>query len=312
MSYRLVYTDFWTDPKVMEEMTPKDRFFYLYLLTNPSTTNCGIYLITKKQMAFELGYSIEDVNSLMDSFENSYRLIAYNPETRELAIKNWGKYNLSRGGKPVVDCLMSELSKVKDKNLIRYIEGGITNKAMKELYQSFYDTSANGGAAAEPQENNTITDTNTNSNTCKVRDTNTEKNNNGDINRNSFDKREEDEEKDVHNLSLSLLREYEKVTGQMGVLNLAAIKLAVNKHGSDNVKKALDKALEKGKVSMPYVNGILETWAKEGYPTGGEQNVIIINGKYKGLTFNQFTGFKPHEARTLTEEERESLQRELL
>ena len=57
--YRMVRTEFWKNPIVMEEMSPEDRYFYLYLLTNPQTTQIGIYRITKKQMAFDLGYSIE-------------------------------------------------------------------------------------------------------------------------------------------------------------------------------------------------------------------------------------------------------------
>lgn len=59
--YRQVHVSFWQDPKVIEEMTPEDKYFYLYLLTNPSTTQIGVYSITKKQMAFDMGYSI-DVN----------------------------------------------------------------------------------------------------------------------------------------------------------------------------------------------------------------------------------------------------------
>jgi len=71
-----------------EEMTPEDKYSYLYLLANPQTTQIGIYRLTKKQMAFDLGYSIESVHSLMDRFTLHYKVIRYNPETRELAIKN--------------------------------------------------------------------------------------------------------------------------------------------------------------------------------------------------------------------------------
>lgn len=105
MAFRLVYTDFWEDPKVMEEMTPEDRYFYLYLLTNPNTNMLGIYQITKKQMAFELGYSPESINSLLDRFENHHKLVRYNQETRELLVKKYAKYNLNKGGKPIIDCI---------------------------------------------------------------------------------------------------------------------------------------------------------------------------------------------------------------
>ncbi|MFB7304093.1 hypothetical protein [Heyndrickxia sporothermodurans] len=57
--YRMVRTDFWKNPIVIEEMTPEEKYFYFYLLTNPRTTQIGIYQITKKEIAFDLGYSIE-------------------------------------------------------------------------------------------------------------------------------------------------------------------------------------------------------------------------------------------------------------
>lgn len=137
--FRQVYVDFWTDPRVLEEMTPEDRYFYLYLLTNPLTTQCGIYQITKKQMAFDIGHSIESVNSLVDQFENHHELIKYNPETREIAIIKWGKYNLIRAGKPMIDCLNAELSNVKDKSLIQLLVPYIANNPIAELFSQYAD-----------------------------------------------------------------------------------------------------------------------------------------------------------------------------
>ena len=114
MAYRLVYTEFWEDHKVSEEMTPEDRYFYLYLLTNPKTNMIGIYQISKKRMAFDLGYSIESINALMDRFENHHKLIKYNKDTGEILIKNYVKFNLNKGGKPIIDCIKKELKSIKD------------------------------------------------------------------------------------------------------------------------------------------------------------------------------------------------------
>ena len=117
--YRHVHVEFWKDPKVLEELTPEDKLFFIYLLTNPNTTQIGVYKITKKQIAFELGFSIESVNALMDRFINNYGLIKYNNDTREICLKNWGKYNLNKLGKPMLDCVRSELKNVDDKSLDR-------------------------------------------------------------------------------------------------------------------------------------------------------------------------------------------------
>jgi DnaD/phage-associated family protein len=135
--YRIVRTDFWKNPVVLEEMTAEDRYFYLYLLTNPNTTQIGIYQITKKQMAFDLGYSIESVQSLMERFIEHHKLIRYNSETRELAIKNWAKDNLCKVGKPVMDCIFSELKEVEDTSLIPYVLESIQKQEIRSLYESF-------------------------------------------------------------------------------------------------------------------------------------------------------------------------------
>lgn len=154
--YRMVRTEFWDNP-VVEEMTPEEKYFYLYLLTNSKTTQIGIYRITKKQMAFHLGYSLETVHSLMDRFVEDHQLIRYNPETRELAIKNWGNYNLHKGGKPIMDCIISELKEVEDLSLISYVSEGISNPGISSLYESFsrQEEMPFGNENSEREEQNT-------------------------------------------------------------------------------------------------------------------------------------------------------------
>lgn len=132
--YRHVHVEFWKDPKVLEELTPEDKLFFIYLLTNPNTTQIGIYKITKKQIAFELGFSIESVNVLMDRFINNYGLIKYNSDTREICLKNWGKYNLNKLGKPMLDCVKSELKNVDDKSLLEFIKPSISKDEIVSLF----------------------------------------------------------------------------------------------------------------------------------------------------------------------------------
>ncbi|MVX62262.1 hypothetical protein GKZ28_00925 [Clostridium chromiireducens] len=140
MAFRIVYTEFWNDPKVMEDMTPEDKYFYLYLLTNPCTNMIGIYRIVKKQMAFDLGYSIESINSLMGRFINNHKLVIYNEETKEICIKNYGKYNLNKGGKPMIDCIKKDLGNVIDKTLIKEIVINVKNASIKQLIEEYLYT----------------------------------------------------------------------------------------------------------------------------------------------------------------------------
>ncbi len=153
--YRHVRTTFWSDPKVTEEMTPEDRYFYLYLMTNEHTTQIGVYQITRKQMAFELGYSIESAKALLDRFTKHHELIVYNEETREICILNWGKYNLIKGGKPVEDCIQKELKTIKDLSLVKLVLDRTKNEALVNkisIFAGFDDTSTIRGQKEKEKE----------------------------------------------------------------------------------------------------------------------------------------------------------------
>lgn len=117
---RIVSTSFWSDSKV-DTFSPEDKYFMLYLLTNPHTTQLGIYEFSTKHAAFEMGYSVETVRALLDRFQNRYAMIMYRPDTGEIAIKNYLKHSIVKGGKPVLDCLKKELSQVKSKDLIKFV-----------------------------------------------------------------------------------------------------------------------------------------------------------------------------------------------
>lgn len=135
---RIVDTSFWNDEKVVERFTPEDRYFMLYLLTNPHSTQLGIYQITKRHMAFELGYSVEAVSALIDRFQNRYGIIKYSTETSEVAIKNYLKYSIVKGGKPVEDLLIKELALIKDKSLLRYVYDNIHDcETLNETIKGF-------------------------------------------------------------------------------------------------------------------------------------------------------------------------------
>lgn len=97
--YRTISQSFWTDSKVEDEFTPEDKYFYLYILTNPHTNLCGCYEISKKQIAYETGYNIATVERLLDRFANIHKVISYDHNTKEILIHKWSKYNWTRSDK---------------------------------------------------------------------------------------------------------------------------------------------------------------------------------------------------------------------
>lgn len=116
----------------------------------------------------------------------------------------------------------------------------------------------------------------------------------------------------LDSLSVNLFKYFENTTGLIGGLNFGAIKVAVSKHGYENVKKAIDRALEKNKPTMIYINGILRNWAKEGYPKEGEGIKNGSSSNSRGKNTTEYMGFKPQEPRQLTEEQRKEIEEDLI
>ncbi len=71
----------------------------------------------------------------MDKLENEYHMIKYNKNTHEIAIVHWAKYNMNKlGGKPIIDCISSELKRVEDASLLKIILADITREEIKNLF----------------------------------------------------------------------------------------------------------------------------------------------------------------------------------
>ena len=134
--FRQIQTNFWSNTYIQEEMTAEDKYFYLYLMTNEFTTQIGIYSITKKQMAFDLGYSLESVQALLQRFETYHKLIKYDIETREIILLKWAENNLNIGGKPVQDLIKKEISQVKNKEFLSLMFENCPENSLKNFIAS--------------------------------------------------------------------------------------------------------------------------------------------------------------------------------
>jgi phage gp36-like protein len=113
--YRQVHVSFWQDGFVLD-LTPEEKYFYLYLMTNSKTSQCGIYELPKRIIETETGYNRETVEKLLQRFEG-YGKIEYNDSTKEIMVFNWLKYNKINSPK-VKSCVMKELEKVKYKPFV--------------------------------------------------------------------------------------------------------------------------------------------------------------------------------------------------
>ena len=131
-TYRQVKLAFWTDHLISDNFSAEDKYFFLYLLTNLHTNLCGCYEVSKTQVAKEMGYSEETINSLIDRFENKYNLIRYDKKTCELLILNWSKHNWTESPK-FRKLVEKEIESIKDKEFKEYLTG-IFNGEDAEIY----------------------------------------------------------------------------------------------------------------------------------------------------------------------------------
>lgn len=120
--YRNIQMTFWTDPKVVDEFTPEDKYFYLYLFTNPHTNLCGCYEVSTRQMAYETGYDQGSIERLIKRFGETHKVLSYSKDTREILLINWHKYNWTSSEK-LKKPLLKEIEQVKNEAFKRYLIG---------------------------------------------------------------------------------------------------------------------------------------------------------------------------------------------
>lgn len=118
--FRSIQTSFWSDSKIVDDFTPEDRYFYLYLLTNEKSNQLGCYEISKNQMCRDTGYNNETIEKLLKRFEELHDVIVYDEKTKEVFIKNWHKYNWLNSWKTKV-CIDKEFDNVKSQKIINEI-----------------------------------------------------------------------------------------------------------------------------------------------------------------------------------------------
>ena len=111
--YRTINMLFWRDPKIADDFTPEDKYFFLYLLTNPHTNLCGCYEISIKQASDETGYGKDTIERLLNRFEEVHHVLNHCKSTKEVLILNWHKYNWTASSK-FISALKKEIVNVKN------------------------------------------------------------------------------------------------------------------------------------------------------------------------------------------------------
>ncbi|PIE96092.1 DnaD domain-containing protein [Bacillus fungorum] len=229
--YRNVQVNFWQDEFILD-LTPEERYFYIYLLTGTKTKQCGIYVLPKRVAELETGYSMETVEKLLNRFIE-YGKILYDVETKELYIINWLHYN------PILNtnvekCVLRELKTVKNKEFIHMF----LRKCLEEewkiplLLQHF----------GMPKE---------------------EDNNSSQV---VIEEKEVEEVESIEEAvpNSEVYKFYEQNISSLSPYIVKELKEWIQKVSGETVLEALKIAFEQNKRTFAYVKGILRNWCKKG------------------------------------------------
>ena len=156
---------FWTDSKVSDDFTPDDKYFYLYLFTNPHTNLCGCYEVSIKQMAYETGLTENRVKSEIQRLEREHNVIRYCEQTKEVLLINWHKYNWTSSDK-FMKPMLREVDTIKCKGFKDYLESIVNGEEVSIGYRYGMDTvSADEGYPIDTTVSVSVSDTDTVSDT---------------------------------------------------------------------------------------------------------------------------------------------------
>ncbi len=229
--YRNVQVNFWQDEFILD-LTPEERYFYIYLLTGTKTKQCGIYVLPKRVAELETGYNMETVEKLLNRFVE-YGKILYDAETKELYIINWLHYN------PILNtnvekCVLRELKTVKNKEFIHMF----LRKCLEEewkiplLLQHF--------GMPEEEDTSSLQEVVEEIEDMEV---------------------EEIEEDTPHG---EVYKFYEQHISSLSPYIVKELKGGIQRLSGERVLGALKIAFEHNKRTLAYVKGILRNWCKKG------------------------------------------------
>ena len=113
--FRKIRIDFWQDRYVLK-LAPEQKYFFLYLLSNPHTRQSGIYEISIDIIAFETGLDEKKVSEYIQKFCKDGK-IKFNKKNSEIMISNWLKNNPATSPK-ISACIRDEIVDVKTKSFV--------------------------------------------------------------------------------------------------------------------------------------------------------------------------------------------------
>lgn len=130
MAKRQLDTNIWIEPLV-DDFTAEEKYFWLWLLTNPHNSLCGVCKIGFASIGKEMGVCKDTILKLVDKFENEYKLIKVDKGTSEILVVKFKDYFWTTSG-DIRNSLEKQIKTIDSKEFIEYINGEIDQIAWKD------------------------------------------------------------------------------------------------------------------------------------------------------------------------------------
>ena len=151
MPKRMIDTDLWNDDDIIADFTAEDKYFWLYLLTNPHNNICGVAKYSPALMARDMGLHKDTIINLLYRFEKVHNRLYVDKQTNEILILNWSKYNWTKS---------EDFLKTIEKKLVEVKSTAIKNILIEKINEKTDKTVLR--PSQEGTNTNTIPNTNSN------------------------------------------------------------------------------------------------------------------------------------------------------
>jgi hypothetical protein len=278
--YRQLHITFWQDPFV-EELESLEKFFYIYLMTNSKTTQCGCYEISMKLIKYETGLEESQILKFIQVLEDNKKII-FNKENMEFLILNWLKHNSFKSPK-VLKCIQNENELVKTLVFKDYINSMLDINTAMDSLSIVYGKSIDTGPQQEQEQEQK-----------QEEEKEEEKEDNNNNNNNNKLKKSNSKTDDYSDEYLNLYNSYPKHEGKrQGFINYSK---RLKTHNSVllsksvlNYKKQIDESETENKYIIKISNFFGEKASFEDYLDDNFK--LRLKSKKKNINKNKFHNF---------------------
>lgn len=140
MIFTKINRNYWQSD-IAIELTPEERYFHIYLLTNSNVNTLGCYHFSIKNMVRETGYNEETLEKMLLKMQY-LGIIKVDRKTCEVLLLDWGEDNWNR--KTVtLRAIKSGIKELKSEILLNELTGllvGLDIMTEEEILDSFHKT----------------------------------------------------------------------------------------------------------------------------------------------------------------------------